>query len=545
MFMKSTYTSILTFALLATISVIANDQQDKQIYLSAVEVQEMFDNPTRSYVYVGRDVSNLADVIAEISKLEEDENSPVRALEEHIKKGFVIGNYEGVALALEHAEAVLNRIEPDRTSDLSRALNAIVEQVAAEQLNIDATILEAAHVEAPETRACGSCNSHCLRKLVIKEKADFLNDVRFRKDVRIDGSLSVADQVIGCDLTVGCNINMNNSTSAAVGNILKGGNPFLHNFGTNNTFVGQSAGNFVAAGSDNVGIGANALVANTDDQLVAVGSGALQNFVNGAGSQSVAVGYHALNSNVSGNSNTAIGWTALELDVTTTLGNNTALGWAALSVNTTGTDNTAIGNDTMTSNTEGINNIALGSHALNLNTTGNNNIALGVFALSNCSIGGNNIAIGSNAGITLDTGSNNIYIGADAAAVGESNVTRIGGIRGATTGVADAIAVVIDSTGQLGTISSSKAVKHNIQDMNDVSANIYNLNPVTFVYNSDASETTQYGLIAEEVADVFPGIVVRSANGQPETVQYHVLPVLLLNEFKKLAARVAVLEARA
>ena len=79
--------------------------------------------------------------------------------------------------------------------------------------------------------------------------------------------------------------------------------------------------------------------------------------------------------------------------------------------------------------------------------------------------------------------------------------------------------------------------------MNDVSASIYDLNPVTFVYNSDASETTQYGLIAEEVADVFPGIVVNNASGQPETIQYHVLPVLTLNELKKLAARVAVLEA--
>jgi hypothetical protein len=69
--------------------------------------------------------------------------------------------------------------------------------------------------------------------------------------------------------------------------------------------------------------------------------------------------------------------------------------------------------------------------------------------------------------------------------------------------------------------------------MNDASSSIYGLNPVTFVYNGDASETTQYGLIAEEVADVFPGIVVNNISGQPETIQYHVLPVLMLNEMQK------------
>src|SRR5205085_2306924 len=132
----------------------------------------------------------------------------------------------------------------------------------------------------------------------------------------------------------------------------------------------------------------------------------------------------------------------------------------------------------------------------------------------------------------------------NAVSAGESNVTRIRNIRGATTGVADAIAVLIDSTGQLGTINSRRSVKHDIQDMATDSANIYNLRPVTFVYNDDASETIQYGLIAEEAAEAFPTIVVYDANGQPQTIQYHVLPALMLNELQKLAARVATLEAR-
>jgi hypothetical protein len=74
--------------------------------------------------------------------------------------------------------------------------------------------------------------------------------------------------------------------------------------------------------------------------------------------------------------------------------------------------------------------------------------------------------------------------------------------------------------------------------MGNESASILNLRPVTFAYNTDASETKQYGLIAEEVEQVFPAIVVRDADGQPKTVQYHVLPVLLLNEVQKLHATV-------
>jgi hypothetical protein len=56
------------------------------------------------------------------------------------------------------------------------------------------------------------------------------------------------------------------------------------------------------------------------------------------------------------------------------------------------------------------------------------------------------------------------------------------------------------------------------------------LRPVSFAYKSDASQRTQYGLIAEEVAEVLPEIVVYNKDNQPETVAYHILPSLLLNE---------------
>jgi len=128
------------------------------------------------------------------------------------------------------------------------------------------------------------------------------------------------------------------------------------------------------------------------------------------------------------------------------------------------------------------------------------------------------------------------------------------GIRGVTTGNNDAIPVVIDSNGQLGTVSSSRRFKEDINDMDTVSSGLMRLRPVTFRYQkpfADGSKPIQYGLIAEEVADVYPDLVAYSADGQIETVKYQVLDSMLLNELQKehkqlqeQAETIRVLEAR-
>jgi hypothetical protein len=95
--------------------------------------------------------------------------------------------------------------------------------------------------------------------------------------------------------------------------------------------------------------------------------------------------------------------------------------------------------------------------------------------------------------------------------------------------------VVIDSTGQLGTISSSREAKNYIADMREASTGLMQLRPVTFHYKVDhdpAGPRLQYGLIAEEVADVYPGMVA-TKDGKPETVMYQYLAPMLLNEFQK------------
>jgi hypothetical protein len=154
------------------------------------------------------------------------------------------------------------------------------------------------------------------------------------------------------------------------------------------------------------------------------------------------------------------------------------------------------------------------------------------------------------------TGNDSIFLGSGADGVaGDSNVIRIGGtvvgtgsgqqnrtfingIRGVTTGLADAVPVLIDSAGQLGTVSSSRRYKKEIEDMGDASSQLLGLRPVTFKYRQEpvqGEQPLQFGLIAEEVAAVLPELVVYDAEHRPETVRYHLLSSMLLNELQKQA----------
>ena len=120
-------------------------------------------------------------------------------------------------------------------------------------------------------------------------------------------------------------------------------------------------------------------------------------------------------------------------------------------------------------------------------------------------------------------------------------------MRGVATGNPDGVAVLIDSNGQLGTISSSRRFKEDIADMGESACRVEDLRPVTFRYRepyADGSKPLQYGLIAEEVAEVCPDLVVYSTDGQAETVQYWKLVPLLLNQLQRQQARMETLETR-
>jgi hypothetical protein len=253
-----------------------------------------------------------------------------------------------------------------------------------------------------------------------------------------------------------------------------------------------------------------------------------------------------------GSQNTIIGNGTFE--VNTSGGDDTACGWAALYNNTTGSFNTAAGALALLYNTTGGYNTATGVSALQNNSTGSYNTAFGYNALLSLASGSYNIGVGINAGGNFNGNeTDNIDIG-NAGLQGDNKTIRIGndqtttviaGIFNGTLGSAGT-EVMVDASGHLGVRVSSAKFKHDIKPMGDVSDVLLKLKPVTFKYNAnrDPSGTVEFGLVAEQVNEVDPDLVVRDGNHQIYSVRYEAVNAMLLNEFIKEHQTVEELKAR-
>jgi len=339
-------------------------------------------------------------------------------------------------------------------------------------------------------------------------------------------------------------------------NTAVGAGTLLANTGDQNTATGAGALLSNTTGAGNTANGAFTLFSNTEGRSnTATGEGALSN--NTTGNTNTATGEGALNNNTIGGGNTAVGESALRSN--TTGNGNTANGAAALNSNTTGNANTATGDSALSGNTEGNSNTATGVGALSSNSTGNDNTANGQLALSSNTTGLNNtacgqgalsanttgsgnIALGIGAGFNVTTASNVICIGADGQNV--SNSCYIGNIFGTTS--SGGAAVLVNSDGRLGTMTSSRRFKEEIKPMEGASEALFALKPVAFRYKKDIDPagTPQLGLVAEDVDKVNPNLIVRDKEGKPYSVRYDQVNAMLLNEFLKEHRKVQELEAR-
>ncbi len=235
--------------------------------------------------------------------------------------------------------------------------------------------------------------------------------------------------------------------------------------------------------------------------------------------------------------------------------------------NTSGDGNTFVGVEAGYSNDAGDNNVYLGFQSGLVSTgsnniylgpsvayggypgdTGNNNTYVGYAAAYNNTTGSNNSYVGYMAGFNNGTGASNIYLGSRGSG-GENNTIRIGtqgssdgqqnaayiaGIYGSTS--SSGVEVFVNSNGKLGTMTSSLRFKEHVLDMGESSSALMKLHPVTFFYKPEyenGPRTLQYGLIAEEVAKVYPELVAWDTNGKPYTVRYQYIATMLLNEVQK------------
>jgi hypothetical protein len=303
--------------------------------------------------------------------------------------------------------------------------------------------------------------------------------------------------------------------------------------------------------TQSVSLGTGSLPASSTGLAnTAIGANTLQ--INSTGAYNVGLGTSALLNNTTGSDNTAVGSAALTQNTGGEY--NSAFGYNALSLNTVGMANTALGYTALFNNNANYN-TAVGSAALSNNTMGGSNTAVGNFALASVTTGGGNIAIGSGAGQSVTgTGSYNIEIGNSGTAT-DSNVVRIGTpgqqlstfIAGINTSTVTGSAVLVNSNGQLGVLLSSQRYKEDIHDMGNASDALMRLRPVTFRYKhttENGRKALNYGLVAEEVAKVYPELVVYGEKGQVESIQYHEFAALLLNELQKQHETIQQLEER-
>jgi hypothetical protein len=362
-------------------------------------------------------------------------------------------------------------------------------------------------------------------------------------------------------------------------NLFKAGDLFLWDDAAGNTAFGRQS---LAAANGSA-------VDNT-----AVGYRALQNAIGGAwpeGASNTAVGYEALRSNTTGYQNTAIGRHTLRSETwgygNTAVGelamlhadgsgSNAAVGWEALRSSTVAWLNVAVGSYSMRDAESPLENVAVGLGTLrfdtgdantalgfeaSLGTAGVRNTAAGAWALAGMSsassdfhvavgreallqatAGTSHVAVGYGAGsaLTSET-SHNLFI-ANAGEAVDSATIRIGtlglqdaayvaGIAGTTVTGAQAL---VSSQGQLGVATSSARFKEGITELERVGDRLAALRPVRFHYQEEVAPGAdpQVGLLAEQVAALFPALVVPDAEGRPAGVRYDLLSVLLLEELQ-------------
>jgi hypothetical protein len=140
--------------------------------------------------------------------------------------------------------------------------------------------------------------------------------------------------------------------------------------------------------------------------------------------------------------------------------------------------------------------------------------------------------------------SNTIRIGTQGTNNGQQDATYVAGVFTSVVTMlpGDKVVCVNPAGGIYGAplnsdcTMSSRRFKENIHDMGDSSSKLFQLRPVTFFYKpqyDDGSHLLQYGLIAEEVAKVYPDLVAYDKDGQPLTVKYQLLAPMLLGELQK------------
>lgn len=291
---------------------------------------------------------------------------------------------------------------------------------------------------------------------------------------------------------------------------------------------GVNAGGAMTTGSANSFFGDSAGIANTTgfrNSYVGVFSG----YSNVSGTENTAIGFRA-GFGLTGNYNLSAG--SQSLGATNNNAGLVALGYYCGNL-TTGADFCAAGYNTFSKATSGSRNTGFGSRVAPAMTTAADCTIIGAVTAPNATVidrstiigsiaaaalttGTDNTVLGYNSGSALTTGSGNVCLGTIAGVAATNNTTYVANVRTSTITTGN-LAVQVGPNGNLGVLSSSQRFKKNIVPMIQqatIHTRFMQLVPSTFTYKLP-DQTTQYGLIAEQTATLFPELVVWDTSVDP------------------------------
>jgi len=589
--MKFKYKScFLVLALLATTAIARAAAECPTITLQQEEIAEIM-SAQETYAYFGPAMCSLIADLPALTKMARASGMHARhfdALCELVSQGYTTAPATMVKAAVEEAAACVAACKAELSAqEVARIADALEQYDHALQSGAaDLVIADDVDDAEAATRGTKKFDNIIVRNHAsigslfvggdetVHHNLTVDNDLLVKGNEIINGTLTVrgatiftgTSTTISGDLKVLRNIKLPDANAAGTVGVLQlGVDPIYEfNMGTSNFFAGDYTVGMPSpvtlTGANNISIGTQANSTLTiSSQNISIGSNTRAGSPTTAGvNNCIALG---LNATATGNVSTALGSsanasgnTSLAVGILTQANGNgsvaigggsqaNAFNAVALGASTvaSGISSIALGDGTTAS---GLNSIAMGTGT----SSSTNGIAIGEGVTV---LGDNGIALGTSATATGNTSSIAIGNGAQALfpnsiAIGTSVVTTSSGtfIGGIYNALVVGQSVTIKSDGQLGTTVSARRFKENFRSLDNHSAQIYNLNPVKFDYKAEhGGARDQFGLIADDVAKHLPEIVVHDKDGEIYSVQYHVLPTLLLNEMKHLAARVAQLEA--
>ncbi len=305
---------------------------------------------------------------------------------------------------------------------------------------------------------------------------------------------------------------------------------------TNNVALGLYALRRTDSGWNNVAIGTNALSGPTGyvEENIAIGRNS-QTSTAMSGDENISLGAFSLDELTSANGNVAIGDSA---GTSITSGDfNTVVGtYACCGASATGSYNVLFGYSTGVSLTSGSSNILIGDNVGTLLSTGSNNILIGQEVRAQSGTTSNqlnigNLLYGTGLGTSITLGTGNIGIGSTAPG---QKLDVVGSARFSAVGSgAYASDLNLTADGTLTTSASDVRLKENLVELGDseVLSKILLLKPYTF--NWIDGGRGDIGLIAQDVAEVFPEIIFTNKNDGYMGVNYSRLPSLLVSAIQE------------